>query len=47
MHVLLVEDDSRLADSLAEVLLAQRYIVDLARDGEAGWQQITSAPYDL
>ncbi len=47
MHILLVEDDSRLADSLAEVLLAQRYIVDLARDGEAGWQQITSAPYDL
>ena len=47
MHVLLVEDDSRLADSLAEVLLAQRYIVDLASDGEAGWQQITSAPYDL
>ena len=44
---MLVEDDSRLADSLAEVLLAQRYIVDLARDGEAGWQQITSAPYDL
>jgi DNA-binding response OmpR family regulator len=47
MRILLVEDDSRLADSLAEVLLAQRYIVDLARDGEAGWQQLTSAPYDL
>jgi DNA-binding response OmpR family regulator len=47
MRILLVEDDSRLADSLAEVLLAQRYIVDLVRDGEAGWQQVTSAPYDL
>ncbi|HSM82882.1 MAG TPA: response regulator transcription factor [Nodosilinea sp.] len=47
MRILLVEDDSRLAESLAEVLVAQRYTVDLARDGEAGWQQLTSATYDL
>ncbi|WP_431191009.1 response regulator transcription factor [Leptolyngbya subtilissima] len=47
MRVLLVEDDGRLADSLAEILLAQRYIVDFARDGEAGWNQISAIAYDL
>ncbi|MFQ4139675.1 response regulator transcription factor [Nodosilinea sp. PGN35] len=47
MRILLVEDDSRLADSLAEVLVAQRHAVDLARDGETGWQQLASASYDL
>ena len=47
MHILLVEDDSRLTDSLAEILVAQRYTVDLALDGEAGWHQISVIAYDL
>lgn len=47
MHILLVEDDSRLAASLAEILVAQRYSVDLALDGEAGWHQISVIAYDL
>jgi DNA-binding response OmpR family regulator len=47
MRILLVEDDGRLADSLAEILVAQRYTVDFAQDGEAGWQQISAIAYDL
>lgn len=47
MHILLVEDDVRLAESLKEILVAQRYRVDCARDGESGWQQVSGATYDL
>ncbi|MFH7245229.1 MAG: response regulator transcription factor [Spirulina sp.] len=47
MHILLVEDDVRLAESLREILVAQRYQVDCARDGEVGWRQVSEATYDL
>ncbi len=47
MKVLLVEDDAWIAESLAEVLVEQRYAVDWAIDGEAGWALIQAFPYDL
>lgn len=47
MRLLLVEDDSHLADSLTEVLAAQRYAIDWVRDGESGWKQIREFVYDL
>lgn len=47
MRILLVEDDIPFADTLAEVLTDERYIVDIARDGEAAWQQVTRVNYDL
>ncbi|MEO0410090.1 MAG: response regulator transcription factor, partial [Cyanobacteria bacterium P01_A01_bin.135] len=47
MQILLVEDDRGLSESLAEALTAQRYSVDVARDGEAAWDQITLFSYDL
>jgi DNA-binding response OmpR family regulator len=47
MRILLVEDDVQLADSLAEALTAQRYAVDLARDGEWAWVQAQGMAYDL
>ena len=47
MRLLLVEDDVQLAASLSEVLGAQRYIVDVVRDGEAGWNQMQLLSYDL
>lgn len=47
MRILLVEDDIQLADSLAEALTAQRYAVDLARDGEMADQQARHLVYDL
>jgi DNA-binding response OmpR family regulator len=47
MRILLVEDDVRLAETLAEALIDQRYVVDIVMDGEAGWQQVKALEYDL
>jgi len=47
MRILLVEDDVRLAETLAEALTDQRYVVDIAIDGETGWHQAKSLDYDL
>jgi DNA-binding response OmpR family regulator len=47
MRILLVEDDLRLAETLAEALTDQRYVVDIVTDGEAGWQQAKLLDYDL
>ncbi len=47
MRLLLVEDDGQLAESLTEVLEAQRYVVDTVKDGEAGWSQMQLMDYDL
>mgnify|MGYP002395502544 CR=1 FL=1 len=47
MRILLVEDDIQLADSLADALAAQCYTVDVARDGETGWNQVCALSYDL
>lgn len=47
MKLLLVEDDDRLAESLVEALTDQHYGVDLALDGQAGWDLIEVFPYDL
>ncbi|MBE9180845.1 response regulator transcription factor [Oculatella sp. LEGE 06141] len=47
MRILLVEDDAQLGEALAEALIDQRYVVDIAKDGERGWQQATTLPYDL
>ncbi|HEY9833076.1 MAG TPA: response regulator transcription factor [Stenomitos sp.] len=48
MKILLVEDDERTTDALAEILVdKQNYIVDIAADGEAGWQFLESSSYDL
>ena len=47
MRILLVEDDLRLAETLAEALTDQRYVVDIVTDGEAGWQQAKLLEYDL
>ncbi|WP_055076534.1 response regulator transcription factor [Pseudanabaena sp. 'Roaring Creek'] len=47
MRILLVEDDIRLAETLAEALIDERYVVDIATDGETGWQHIRSMDYDL
>jgi DNA-binding response OmpR family regulator len=47
MRILLVEDDELLAEALAEALNDQRYVVDVAHDGEAGWDQSQILEYDL
>lgn len=47
MRILLVEDDLCLAETLAEALSDQRYVVDIVTDGEAGWNQAKVLDYDL
>lgn len=47
MRILLVEDDERIADALAEDLTDQHYTVDVAYDGRAGLELNDAFIYDL
>lgn len=47
MRILVVEDSVRLADTLEEALTWANYMVDVAYDGDAGYEQIMSGIYDL
>ncbi|MBE9126172.1 MULTISPECIES: response regulator transcription factor [unclassified Coleofasciculus] len=47
MRILLVEDDERITDALAEDLTDQHYAIDVAYDGEAGWDLASAFTYDL
>ncbi len=46
MHILVVEDEQRLAFLLRRVLLEERHAVDLAHDGEMGLDLALSDTYD-
>lgn len=46
MRVLLVEDDGQLGPQLKALLVAGRFAVDLAADGQAGLFQGSEYPYD-
>ena len=47
MRILLVEDDFNLAETLAEAITDQRYVVDVAADGESALDCIKALDYDL
>ena len=47
VKILLVEDDDRIADAVAEALTDQHYLVELAADGLAGWDLLEAFSYDL
>ncbi len=47
MHILVVEDEQRLALLLRRVLLEERHTVDLAHDGEKGLDLALSDTYDV
>src|SRR4051794_7016633 len=47
MRILLVEDDSRMADVIAKGLRETSYAVDVARDGAAGLYQAAINDYDV
>ena len=47
MRILLVEDDDRIAEPLAEDLRHQNHAVDIAYDGLAGWKFAQAADYDV
>ena len=47
MHILVVEDEQRLAYLLRRVLQEERHTVDLAHDGQKGLELATSDTYDI
>jgi DNA-binding response OmpR family regulator len=47
VKILLVEDDERIALALAEALTDQHYVVDIASDGQVGWEFVEIFFYDL
>ena len=47
MRILLVEDDLRLAETLAEALSDQLYTVDIAANGLLAWDYFKNLDYDL
>jgi len=47
MKILLVEDDESTAVILKKVLVDEHHAVDVAKDGETGWQLVQSFKYDL
>jgi len=47
MKILIVEDDERLTEALAEDLSDQNYVVEVAEDGLIGWELAQAFHYDL
>ncbi|MHB1801078.1 MAG: response regulator transcription factor, partial [Actinomycetes bacterium] len=47
MHVLVVEDERKLAVTVARGLAAEGFAVDLAHDGQDGLWRATEHPYDV
>jgi len=47
MKVLLVEDERRLADALAELLMMEKYEVDMVYDGASALTAIETGSYDV
>lgn len=47
MKILLIEDDEGFAEVIKKALNSQHYLVDLANDGQAGWELVDSFEYDL
>jgi DNA-binding response OmpR family regulator len=47
VRILCVEDNLELAHQLTDLLKAERYTVDLATDGQEGWELVEFIHYDL
>lgn len=47
MRILVVDDDEILVEVLKRSLTSQRHIVDVAEDGQLGWEYIQSGEYEL
>jgi PAS domain S-box-containing protein len=47
MRILIVEDDELVATALTNVLTQQNYAVEIAADGETGWELADTFPFDL
>lgn len=47
MKVLIVEDEHKIANSIKQGLIQERFVVDVAYDGEEGFDLATSEKYDV
>jgi DNA-binding response OmpR family regulator/HPt (histidine-containing phosphotransfer) domain-containing protein len=47
MRILVIEDDEFVAQTLATILTSQNYAVEVATDGQAGWELVETFEYDL
>lgn len=47
MRILLVEDDEAIAAVITNFLTSQHYVLDVAYDGQEGWELIEAYTYDL
>ncbi|MEC4893087.1 MAG: response regulator transcription factor [Oscillatoria sp. PMC 1051.18] len=47
MKLLLIEDDERVTEALQEYLTDHNYLVDVANDGQVGWELTQLYTYDL
>lgn len=47
MRILIVEDDARILDDIAQALRGAGYVCDVATDGEDAWFKGDTEPYDL
>jgi DNA-binding response OmpR family regulator len=47
MKILIIEDEHTIAEALRKGLMQEKYSVDLAYDGQAGYEMAGSNEYDL
>lgn len=47
MKILVIEDSVRLADTIAEALQNENYAVDIANDGQIGYEHASTGIYDM
>src|SRR5580704_12882654 len=47
MRILVIEDERKVAEFVARGLRDQRFAVDVANDGQAGWEMASACNYDL
>lgn len=47
MRILLVEDDEAISRALETILTEHHYVVDVAKDGQIGWECVEAFTYDL
>ena len=47
MRILLIEDETKVAEFVARGLRAERFAVDVSGDGQGGWEMASTYNYDL
>lgn len=47
IRLLVIEDDEEIADFISRGLREEGFLVEVAVDGTAGWQELKSAPWDV